>query len=309
MIVSVCPNPCLDVYYYTTVLREDDTNRVENPFISPGGKGLNAARVINRLGSSPNLVITLGGCIGECVSQGLRNENVEFSALDIEKETRVNTILEQKGKKSHILIASKGPSLSQNEINALEDLICNYSPQFLILGGSVPPGLPETFYKEIIEYYKSKGCDVIVDADGELLKSTVTASPLAIKPNRYELERLVGRPLFDFNDIVKACREVVSSGVSVVVSSLGRYGAVAVTADRVIRAVPPEVEVLNTVGAGDSVVGGFVYSLDKGWPLEESLAFAVACGTATVMREGPKLCEIETVYDVYERVVISHIKE
>ncbi|SNR67120.1 1-phosphofructokinase family hexose kinase [Desulfurobacterium atlanticum] len=307
MIVSVCPNPCLDVYYYTSVLKEDDTNRVENPFLSPGGKGLNAARVISRLGASPNLITVLGGCIGECVRKGLEKERVDFKAVGIKEETRVNTILEQKGKGSHVLIACKGPVLSDEEVRELKELICSYSPQFLILGGSVPPGLPDTFYKDIIEHFKMKGCEVLVDADGMLLKNAVKASPFAIKPNKHELERLVGRPLFDFNDIVKACKEVVSMGVSVVVSSLGRYGAVAVTADKVIRAVPPEVKVVNTVGAGDSVVGGFIFSLDKGWSLEESLAFAVACGTATVMKEGPKLCDVDTVYDIYERVMVSYV--
>ncbi|WP_457566960.1 1-phosphofructokinase family hexose kinase [Desulfurobacterium sp.] len=133
------------------------------------------------------------------------------------------------------------------------------------------------------------------------------ALPFAIKPNRHELERLVGRPLFDFNDIVKASKEIVTQGVEVVITSLGRYGAVAVTEEKVIRVVPPEVKVVNTVGAGDSVVGGFIYALDKGENLAEAVAFAVSCGTATVMREGPKLCKPDDVYDIYERVVISYL--
>ncbi|OMH40605.1 1-phosphofructokinase family hexose kinase [Desulfurobacterium indicum] len=308
MIASVCPNPCLDVYYYTTVLMEDDTNRVENPYLSPGGKGLNAARVISRLGISPHLITTIGGCTGECVMRGLERESVPFEYVKIKGETRVNTILEQKGKKSHVLIACRGPILDEREVKELEERICSHSPDFLILGGSVPPGLPNDFYAKIIKYFKNRGCSVLVDADGELLRKAISASPFAIKPNRHELERLVGRPLFDFNDIVEACREVVNSGVQIVITSLGRYGAVAVTEEKVIRVVPPDVKVINTVGAGDSVVGGFIYALDKGETLAEAVAFAVSCGTATVMMEGPKLCKPDDVYDVYERVAIFYLE-
>ncbi|WP_457568072.1 1-phosphofructokinase family hexose kinase [Desulfurobacterium sp.] len=307
MIVSVCPNPCLDVYYYTAVLIEDDTNRVDNPYLSPGGKGLNAARVISRLGTSPHLITTIGGCVGQCIMRGLEKESVPFEYVKISGESRVNTIMEQRGKKSHILIACRGPFLDEREIKELKDRICSHSPDFLILGGSVPPGLPDEFYAEVIDYFKSTGCNVLVDADGELLKRAISASPFAVKPNRHELERLVGRPLFDFNDIVKACREVVNQGVKVVLTSLGRYGAVAVTENEVIRVVPPEVEVANTVGAGDSVVGGFIYALDRGDNLAEAVAFAVSCGTATVVREGPLLCLPDDVYDIYERVVVSRL--
>ncbi len=305
MIVSVCPNPCLDVYYYTGVLKEDDTNRVENPYLSPGGKGLNAARVITRLGENSHLITVLGGCIGRDVEEKLIQEGVQYKSVWINDTTRVDVVLEQKSKGTHILIAPKGPNLSDEEVDKLKRLILSVETDYMILGGSIPPSLRSTFYAEIIS--ERPDVKVIVDADGELLRKAVEAKPFAIKPNRHELERLVGRPLFDINDIINASKEIIERGVSVVVSSLGRFGAIAVTKDGVFRAVPPHVEVANTIGAGDSLVGGFVYALNSGADIKEALRLGVACGSATVMEEGPKLCRKENVDELYKLVRLESI--
>ncbi len=296
MLLSLCPNPCLDVYYYTGVLKEDDTNRVENPLLSPGGKGVNAARVIARFCDESYLALPLGGCIGRCVKELLEKEGVSSIIVDISAETRVNTILEQKAKGKHILIAARGAPLTEEELEKLKETVCTcYEPEVLILGGSIPPGIRETFYGEIVENYKGTKTKVIVDADGELLKKAVEKGPFAIKPNKYELERLVGHPLYSLEDIVEAAESVRNRGVKVVIVSLGEFGALCVSDDGVFRAVPPRVEVKNTVGAGDSLVGGFAYALYSGKGIPEALQFGVACGTATVTEEGTKLCRPEKV--------------
>ncbi|RUM42428.1 MAG: hypothetical protein DSY34_01875 [Desulfurobacterium sp.] len=308
MILSVCPNPCLDVYYYTGVLKEDDTNRVENPFLSPGGKGVNAARVVARFEENPHLVVPLGGCIGKCVKELLEKEEVGCIIVEVENETRVNTILEQKDKGKHILIAARGAKLKREEIKKLHYAVCkDLEPDYLILGGSVPPGLPDTFYAAIIKNYKGTRTRVLVDADGEILRKAVAEAPFAIKPNKHELERLVGRPLYSIDEIVEASKEVVEKGVEVVIVSLGEYGVICATKERVLRVIPPKVEVANTVGAGDSLVGGFVFALHRGEKLEEALRFGVACGTATVMEEGVKLCKPERVKELLPHVNIVQL--
>ncbi|MEO2082459.1 MAG: PfkB family carbohydrate kinase, partial [Desulfurobacteriaceae bacterium] len=230
MILSLCPNPCLDVYYYTSVLKEDDTNRVENPHLSPGGKGVNAARVIARFCSESFLALPLGGCIGECVKELLEREGVSSIIVEVKGETRVNTILEQREKGKHILIASRGRRLSSEEVEKLYNAVCtDYEPEVLILGGSVPPGLPGDFYARLIRNFKGKKTKIIVDADGELLSKAVEAAPFAVKPNKYELERLVGHPLLTPQDVVDAAKSLNKKGVEVVIVSLGEYGAVCTT--------------------------------------------------------------------------------
>ncbi len=300
MIVCVCPNPCLDVYYYTDVLKEDDTNRVDNPLISPGGKGVNAARLISKLGGTPHLIAPFGGCIGKCVKELLENEGVFSIFVDTPEETRINTILEQKGKGKHILIAARGQPLGERGVEKLRSAIFTLNPDYMLLGGSVPPDLPNSFYGEVVKSLKN--VKVMVDADGELLKKAVESGVFAIKPNKFELERLVGRPLFDIPDIVGAAMEILNKGVKVVITSLGEHGAVCVTEEGTFRVIPPKVKVVNTVGAGDSLVGGFLYALDEGKPAEEAVRFAVACGTATVTKEGVKLAEKEDVYKILSQV-------
>lgn len=309
MILSVCPNPSLDVYYYTGALKEDDTNRVENPLLSPGGKGVNAARVISRFGGDSYLVVPIGGCTGRCVKELLEGEGVSSIIVEIEEETRVNTILEQKSKEKHVLVAARGAKLKREEVQKLHYAICKrLEPNFLILGGSIPPGLPEDFYASVIRSYKGTETKILVDADGEILRRAVEEGPFAIKPNRYELERLVGRTLYSIEEIVDAGRKLLERGVKVVIVSLGEYGALCITEEKVFRAIPPKVEVVNTVGAGDSLVGGFVLALEMGESIEEAVKFGVACGTGTVMEEGTKLCSPEVVRELLPKVRVVELK-
>ncbi len=305
MILSLCPNPSLDVYYYVGALKEDDTNRVENPFLSAGGKGVNAARVISRFTEDVLLALPLGGCTGECVKELLEAEGVSLVVVSISSPTRVNTILEQKAKGKHLLIASSGSPLLKEEREKLELAVCkDYSPEVLILGGSVPPSLPKDYYARIIKKFKGTGTKVIVDADGELLKEAVKEGPFAIKPNKYELERLVGSPLIDLKEIVEAAKEILKFGVEVVIVSLGEFGALGVSREEIFRVVPPKVEVKNTVGAGDSLVGAFAYGVYSGKSLKEAVKLGVACGTATVMEEGVKLCSPETLKSLLKEVKV-----
>ncbi len=305
MILSLCPNPSLDVYYYVGALKEDDTNRVENPFLSAGGKGVNAARVISRFTEDVLLALPLGGCTGECVKELLEAEGVSLVVVSISSPTRVNTILEQKAKGKHLLIASSGSPLLKEEREKLELAVCkDYSPEVLILGGSVPPSLPKDYYARIIKKFKGTGTKVIVDADGELLKEAVKEGPFAIKPNKYELERLVGSPLLDLKEIVEAAKEILKFGVEVVIVSLGEFGALGVSREEIFRVVPPKVEVKNTVGAGDSLVGAFAYGVYSGKSLKEAVKLGVACGTATVMEEGVKLCSPETLKSLLKEVKV-----
>jgi 1-phosphofructokinase family hexose kinase len=306
VILSFCPNPSLDVYYYAQALKEDDTTRVENPFISPGGKGVNAARVIARFCSDSYLTLPLGGCTGDCVKRLLEEEGVNCVIVETDSETRVNTILEQRAKGTHVLLAAKGKPLTEEEQLKLNRTVCKeLEPQLLILGGSVPPKFPSSYYKEIILNYKGKETKIVVDADGELLREAASAGPFAIKPNKHELERLVGRPLMDVNDVVNGAKEVIKLGPKVVIVSLGEYGAICVSEEEAFRVIPPKVEVKNTVGAGDSLVGGFCYAVYSGSSLKEAVAFGVACGTATVTEEGTKLCKPEKVKEILSKVTIK----
>lgn len=308
MLLSLCPNPCLDVYYYTGALKEDDTNRVENPFLSPGGKGVNAARVVARFCDDSYLALPLGGCIGNCVKELLEKEGVSAIIVEVSSETRVNTILEQRAKEKHILIAARGAPLTHEELEKLKETVCKcYEPDVLILGGSVPPGIRETFYGEIVENFKGTRTKVIVDADGELLRKAVEKAPFAVKPNKYELERLTGHPLYSLNDIINAARKIRDFGVEVVIVSLGEFGALCVSGEGTFRLIPPKVEVKNTVGAGDSLVGGFAYGLYRGKSIVESAKLGVACGTATVMEEGTKLCKPENVNKLLSQIEIEKL--
>ncbi len=303
MIISLCPNPCVDVCYYTNVLVENDTNRVENPNVSPGGKGVNAARVISRFNENPYLIAPIGGHVGRCFKDIIEDEGIPSVLIEANANTRINTILDKKDGE-HILLASKGEAIGIEAFRKLKESVLDLKPDLLILGGSVPPDIPKTFYAEIIR--KLRRTRIIVDADGKLLHEAVKTHPFAIKPNRFELERLVEKPLRNTDDVIMAALEV-SKSVDVVLVSLGRLGALCVTQKSIVKATPPDVNVLNTVGAGDAFVGGFTLGIERNMNLDEALRLATACGTDTVRREGVKLCMPSGVDELMNKVKLTHL--
>jgi 6-phosphofructokinase 2 len=138
---------------------------------------------------------------------------------------------------------------------------------------------------------KIRGARVILDTDGDALKVGIQAFPYAIKPNIHELSRLVDMELEEMDEIMSAARDVREKGIEMVLVSMGGKGILLVGKKEQYLASPPEVTVKNTIGAGDSAVGGFVYGLAEGKSLEEALIYAVAAGTATTLRPGTALCQ------------------
>jgi 6-phosphofructokinase 2 len=134
----------------------------------------------------------------------------------------------------------------------------------VVISGSLPRKINPEIYRRIIEIARGKGARVVLDTDGEALKIGIRACPDIIKPNIHELERLVGRSLETIDEILQAARTVRERGVETVLVSMGARGMIRVGPDEVFRAIPPEVEIVNTIGAGESSVAGYVFGLGSG---------------------------------------------
>ncbi len=183
------------------------------------------------------------------------------------------------------------------------------NPELLAIGGSLPLGISPEIYRKIIIMGHRLGAKVLLDVDGKALEVDLQAQPDIIKPNIHELSELIGRDLKNREQILEAARELNSSGIEIVLISFGAKGMLLIPQHCEYFAVPPEVEVKNTIGAGDSAVAGFIFGLKNGRDLKRSLMYAVAAGTATTLRPGTALCEIEDFDRIRQDVKLEIISE
>ena len=290
MIHTLTLGPSLDLTYHVGDFGTDDNNRASNLHRAPGGKGINVSRVATRLGHPTVALGLLGGTTGMEVAQLLEAEGVQTWFVTVEGNTRTNPIIQNEAGEQLRVIAPV-PLVDERVAERLWNVVFALRPpDFLLASGSLPKNVPGDFYRKVLARAKQDGVKVVADADGEELRGLVQDGADVIKPNRYELERLLGRELPSFDDVLSGCQEALALGAGTVVVSLGEEGALLVRPDGAWRAVPPEVRVQSPVGSGDSLLGGLCVKLAEGWEPQDALKFGVACGTATAMAPGTALC-------------------
>jgi tagatose 6-phosphate kinase len=274
-------NTSLDRTATTEELRPGSVNRVRDVRTYPGGKGLHVALTVAALGEPVRLVGLIDESHRSLFEEGLRESGVEFHGVTTSGRLRTClAIRDGAGRITEIL--EPGPEADLDTRNRLcaRFLELAADADLAALSGSVPPGFAEGVYGELVSSLRKQGVRCLVDASDGLLRAAVDARPLLIKPNREELADLVGQPIDDAPAAVKAARGLTSMGPGMVVVSLGEEGALAVQGDRAWRAEAPRMDVVNTVGSGDCLLGGVAVGLRRGKDLEEVLRLGVACGSA-----------------------------
>jgi 6-phosphofructokinase 2 len=221
----------------------------------------------------------------------LINEGISCNFTRISGETRTNIVIYDMDLNSQTIFSARGPEIMPYELMRLIQGVEKLeNPEIVIISGSLPSGVnPEIYYK-IMEIARSKGSKIVLDTDGKAMQKGIQISPDVIKPNIHELNRLAGRKLSDISEIISTAKHYCDEGIQTVLVSMGARGILLVGGEGRYLAVPPKVEVVNTIGAGDSAIAGFVFGSFKGKTMQESLRYAVAAGTATTLRPGPALC-------------------
>lgn len=309
MIYTVTLNPALDLAMEVQRIILGDTNRVNRSQNSPGGKGINVSRVARVLGVDSLAMGFVSGPAGRFIEQAVNDLGIPDDFIHTPGQTRTNVIVVDRSEHIHTSFNERGPETDPRHLTELiRRLRRRARPgDWVILSGSLPAGIPRNAYAQIIDAVQKKGAKTVLDADGEVLRLGVAARPCMIKPNRYELERLVGRPLADDAAILDAIDEVRAGGIEIVVASLGSGGSIAVSNDGAWRARSPEVEVNSAVGAGDSLVAGVVVGLSCGDSLAHALRLGTACGAATALTPGTDLCHREDVDRLLLEVEIEEL--
>jgi 6-phosphofructokinase 2 len=267
---------------------------------------VNVSRAIKKLGGESILLYPAGGLTGERLKELLEEEGLDHRPFPIEGSLRESLVILEESTGRQYRFGMPGPALQEQEQNQFLDGLSGVepAPDYLVAGGSLPPGVPADFYALVARVGKDRGAKVIIDASGEALEQALKEGVYLIKPNVREFRELVGEDITEEPQIKAEAQKMVKSGrCGVLVISLGAAGALMVSEEISEHILPPTVPIVSKVGAGDSMVAGIVLSLARGKPLRDSLLFGVAAGTAAVMTPGTELCRREDAKRLFESMV------
>ena len=286
MIYTVTFNPAIDYILRTPPLAKGEVNRTTGEELLYGGKGINVSVILSRLGVPTVALGFVGGFTGDALVEMVRSAGVDSDFIPIENgRTRINVKLwSEDGAVTEV--NAQGPEISHEAMEIFYRKIGRLTEEdTLVLAGSVPSSLPSDLYRQILERIHGHGVRTVVDATGDLLLNVLAYRPFLIKPNRAELSEVVGRPLPDDDAIEEAARQLQDKGARNVLVSLGGDGALLVDENgKVHREKAMGKKTLYTVGAGDSMVAGFLAGVGRGY--EYALRLGSAAGGATASSTG-----------------------
>jgi tagatose 6-phosphate kinase len=305
MILTVTCNPAVDKTYNTSGIIIGQVNRMRDFISLPGGKGINVTKVLNQFGVPVTATGFLGGYQGEFIEETLNEMNVTTEFIKIRNMTRSNmNIIGDDGFVTEIL--EPGPHIAAFEKDQFLDKFRKLVPQSecVVMSGSLTDGLPEDFYAKLIAICKEADVKAFLDTSGEPLKKGIEQKPYCIKPNRKELEYIAGRKLSTEAEVIQAAYAYVKMGITKVVVSMGEKGILEITKNKVIKAVPPKIKAVNTVGSGDSVVAAMVLGLVQGLGEEDTmqLAAGISAANATTLESG--MIPQDTMDELIQNVII-----
>lgn len=278
--------------------------RCENLLVQPGGGGINVARAIRRLGGQAVALFPCGGANGLQLKKLLAEENVAYIAVAIDGDTRENLIVKDSATGLQYRLNMPGPVLADKACQALLQAV-ESQPRldFLVVSGSLAPGMKPDIFDELAAIAIRKKARLVVDTSGEGLRRALFCGAWLAKLSVHELASLAGRKeLGSMEEIRCAAGLIVERGAPQIVVSLGAGGALWMTGEHQGLISAPSVKTMSTVGAGDSMVAGMVWSLAIGKQFPEAVRYGIACGTAATMHPGTSLFENSDVNPLLEQI-------
>ena len=314
MILTVTLNPVLDRVVEIPDFRVGRVNPIEKERIRvAGGKGINVSRVAKTLGEPTLATGWLGGRSAGFIKERLKKEGIASDFVGIKGESRLNLTILDPVTHSQTHLVEKGPRIFPSETKRLKEKIGNLVRKVtvVVFSGSIPPGVNENIYNSLIRlaYRENEDIIPILDTRGEPLKQGLEGRPFMLKPNKEEMESLIGKSLQSEEDLIGKARSLLEKYVKLVVVSRGKNEVMVIEKDRLLMISPPEINPLNTIGAGDALVGGFAVGLSRGLSLKEMSALAVACAAASAEEGREKPLSLKRINQLKDKIRWKEARE
>lgn len=299
MIYTVTFNPAIDYVVRTEEMKVGVVNRTESEEIYFGGKGLNVSIILNELGIKSEALGFVAGFTGEAIENGMAKDGIKTDFIHLDNGfSRINVKIRSSFETE---INGQGPEISEENIEELfKKLNKIQDGDTIVLAGSIPASLPSDIYERILEYLKNKKIRAIVDATGDLLMNVLKYKPFLIKPNNFELEEIFGVELKTAEDVSEYALKLKEMGAVNVLVSMAGDGAILADENGKIHVCGVcSGTVKNSVGAGDSMVAGFIAGCEKE-SYEYALKLGTAAGGATAFSDG--LAKKDLIYSLLEQL-------
>lgn len=298
MIYTVTFNPSLDYIVTVNDFMTGIVNRTSKEIIFPGGKGINVSMVLKNLGCENTALGFMAGFTGQEIIRLLEEKGISTDFIHVTEGTsRINVKLRAQKETE---INGQGPAIASADIKKLyEKLDGLQDGDILVLAGSIPDTMPESMYMDIMEHLQSKKLNIVVDATRDLLMNVLAYHPFLIKPNNHELGEIFHETITEKDDVVKYAKKLQEKGARNVLVSMAGDGAVLVTEDgQEFRSEAPKGKVVNSVGAGDSMVAGFVYGYLQNHNYADAFRYGLCTGSASAFSEElATKAEVEALID------------
>lgn len=305
MIYTVTLNPSIDYYVYVDTFQVGGLNRMRHDIKYPGGKGINVSRVLSRIGIETKALGFIGGFTGRFIQEVLTQEGIATDFVQVDGDTRINIKLKTAEETE---INGAGPNISASQLQELFGKIEEMdNSDILILAGSIPSSLDDSLYSSMMKRCLDKGIRVVVDTSGKAMLELLRYKPFLVKPNQHELGEFFGVAVNTLEEVIQYGRRLVEMGAQHCIVSMAGDGAVLITADEAYVANVPQGKLINSVGAGDSLVAGFIGTFVRTGSVQQAFTYGVATGSATAF--STDLCTQERIEELLPQIKLTQAGE
>ncbi len=307
MILTLTINPAIDRNVMADRLVFEDRGYILSTSETAGGRGINASCVIHSFGGRTRAIATAGGESGRRLIEFLCACGFPVDFVPIANEVRQNlTITDRQG--LTVKLNHPGPPLAPEELDHVEEAVRRNlgGAHWLMICGSIPPGVPASFYSKLVRLAREHGVSTLVDTDGDALLEGTEAGPTIVAPNQQEAERLLNTALITRGHFLDAAVRIRKMGAVNVILSLGARGAIGATEKEVIEAIPPRIDAVCPIGSGDALAAAVVWAIERGSDFADALRWGVAAGTATARLPGVTFANLAQTQEIYPKVEIRN---
>lgn len=309
MIYTLTLNPAVDLELTVDNLSFNQVLRATKTRTDCGGKGFNVSRALAALGQKSTALGYVGGNTGKQLEETLNEMGIGTDFVQVCGETRTNVSIVTDPASDYIKVNQPGPTIRPEEVDTLLQKIHALAKagDYWVLSGSLPPGVTRDMYARIIQVVRVKDGKAVLDTSGEPLHLGCQSGPFMVKPNSEEAQQLTGIELNSQSAACAAAKKILRMGISVVVISLGKQGAILDNGKVCAVANPPAVQENNPIGAGDALVAGLVWGLNQEMSLVEALRWAVASGAAAASLPGTGVGTLEQIQRLEKEISLALI--